>query len=76
MVALRLPAPAAGRTTDVEVGFDDVDFSLVDGVDGFGVDVDDLLAPGGEDGGGGQADVAEADDGNALDSCFHGDDGA
>ena len=57
-----------GSHDDVEVGFDDVDLALVDGVDGFGVDVDanDLLAPGGEDGGGGQADVAETDDGDAL----------
>ncbi|MNZ59700.1 hypothetical protein D3C78_777440 [compost metagenome] len=57
-----------GMHDHVQIGLDDVDFAAVDGIDGLLVDVDadHLLLARGEHGGGGQADVAEADDGDGL----------
>lgn len=57
-----------GVDDHVEVGLDDVDGTTVDGVDGVLVEVDanDLDFARGKDGGGGQTDVAEADDGDGF----------
>jgi hypothetical protein len=59
-----VPGGDGGADEGVELGLDDVDRARVDGVDDLGAEIDagDPLARGGEHGGGGQADVAEADD--------------
>ena len=67
------PSATAPLHRRVQVGLDDVGASLVDDVDGGGVhvDTDDLIAVRRQDGGGGQADVPEADDADPGDGQLH-----
>ena len=60
----------SGVDDHVEIGLDDVDGTPVDGVDGvlIEIDADDLDFARGKDGGGGQPDVAKADDGDGVES--------
>src|SRR5690606_14530317 len=70
--------PAGGDDAvnrNIEIGLDDVDAAVPDGCDGVGIDIDpdDVYTSRGEDGSGGKADVAQADDTDTLeahsDSC-------
>ncbi len=57
-----------GMHEHVQLGFDNVNLALVDGIDGalVHIDADDFFLSRGEESGGGQADIAEADHADLL----------